>query len=145
MHHRGISFYSIRNLSFTGPLTFRVVPTTLATITQNASYWFHHSFILSLESWNPFIRAPSAASGIGRCSLQPQCSRRSYTRALFNSIQARVHHWASSAGRNPVSAPVNTAEELTPVARERPNCGGRNRDLETDRRRPHLFNRKTQL
>ena len=36
---------------------------------QNIRYWFYHSFILSLESWNPFTRAPSAASGFGLCTL----------------------------------------------------------------------------
>ena len=51
-----------------------------ATNTQNASdrYWFYHSFILSLDSWKPFTRAPSSASGIRLCTLHLQCSRRSY-------------------------------------------------------------------
>ena len=50
---------------------------------------FDHSFVLPLECWNPFTRAPLAASDLGLCTLHPQCSRRSYAREFY----ARVSPW----------------------------------------------------
>ena len=40
---------------------------------KNIRYWFYHS----LESWNPFDRTPSAASGLGLCTLQLHRRRQS--------------------------------------------------------------------
>ena len=54
--------------------------------------------------------APSCAGadpGGGRWGARPPLGR-SFTiqSALFNNIQAPVHHWAPTAGRNPISASV---------------------------------------
>ena len=53
-----------------------------------------------------------ADAGGGRWGARPPLGR-SFTiqNALFNSIQAPVHHWAPTPGRNPVSAPVIPVNE----------------------------------
>ena len=51
-------------------------------------------------------RAPGADPGGGRSGGRPPLERRATIQDTpFNSIQAPVHHWAPSPGRNPVSAP----------------------------------------
>ena len=50
---------------------------------KSIRYGFYQSFLLPLEFWNPFFTsAHSAASGLGFCTLHPQCSKRSYARAM---------------------------------------------------------------
>ena len=49
---------------------------------------------------------PGADPGGGRWGARPPLGRSfPIQNALFNSIQAPVHHWATTPGRNPVSAP----------------------------------------
>ena len=52
------------------------------------------------------VRSPGADPGGGRWGARPPLGV-SFTinNVLFNSIQAPVHHWAPTPGRNPVSAP----------------------------------------
>ena len=60
---------------------------------KSIRYRFYHRFMLPLECWNPVSRTPSAASGLGLCILHPQCSRRSYARALCYDIVREKKSW----------------------------------------------------
>ena len=54
------------------------------------------------------VDRPGADPGGGRWGGRPPLGRRSTIQYTpFNSIQAPVHHWAPSPGRNPVSAPAD--------------------------------------
>ena len=50
--------------------------------------------------------ATGADPGGGRWGARPPLGQNfTIKNALFNSIQAPIHHWAPTPGRNPVSAP----------------------------------------
>ena len=69
----------------------------------------HIGIMLNAEKFagDRFPPPPGADPGGGRWGARSPLGR-SYTiqNALFNSIQAPVHHWAPTPGRNPASAPA---------------------------------------
>ena len=65
-----------------------------------------------------FCNSPGADPGGGRWGGRPPLERSfAIQNALFNSIQAPVHPWAPTPGRNPVSAPA--AGFVTPFTTEK--------------------------
>ena len=78
--------------------------------------FFNHSTIFSSDSWNPFTRAPSVASGLGLCTLHPQSPKRFFPTSVLRIIPlARPERQPAQERSHNAKNPLLNAQLSQPV------------------------------